>query len=171
MRIFAKFFKLFFPNKRIHIKGTDTKERRSTQSSVKVLSWNVPTTDTLTQFSHAGAQSTHGEDIRKRSVVFFRHPERDPPFTIGPLLSFPPWKKSHPPWIHLSDTMTKRLLNVPTKEPPPLSLKTSLPGDHLYPSCPLFLTPGGTAASAAPHPRYPPHSLYHNSSITPHPPD
>lgn len=41
--------------------------------------------------------------------------------------------------------MTKRLLNVPTEEPPPLSLETSLRGNQLCPSCPFFLTPGGTA--------------------------
>lgn len=62
-------------------------------------------------------------------------------------------KKSPPPWIRLSDSVTKRLLNVPTQEPPPLSLQTSSLGDRPYPSCPLFLTPGGSAASAAPNPR------------------
>lgn len=101
--------------------------------------------------------------MRKRSVVFIRHEERDLPSTKGLLLSFPAWKKFQPPWIHLSDTMTKRLLTVPTKVPPPLSLETSLRGDQLCPSCPLFLTPGGTAASAATHP---PLVCFHIYSLT-----
>lgn len=95
--------------------------------------------------------------------MFIRHPERDLPATIGLLLSFPAWKKFQPPWIHLSDTVTKRLLNVPTKEPPPLPLETSLQGDQLYTSCPLFLTPGNSCIGRNPTP---PLVCFHIYSLT-----
>jgi len=149
VKTFTKHFgclKLFFSQMRIKKlikKNTDTKERRSPQSSVKVLPWKVPTTDTLTQFSHAGAQSTHGGDTRKRSVVCIgasREKERDPPFTMGPLHSFPSWRKKKKSPRHLESvwvTPRQRGFSMyPTKAPPPLPLKTSSPGDQLYPSCP-----------------------------------
>lgn len=143
-------------NRGTGIMGSSTKDRathpRFTEGS---HNWQ-----TNSIYPHKGA---HGEAIRKRSVVFIRHPERELPATIGLLLSFPAWKKFQPPWIHLSDTVTKRLLNVPTKEPPPLSLETSLQGDQLYTSCPLFLTPGNSCIGRTPPP---PRSV---STFTPSP--
>lgn len=144
-------------NRGINIIDANTKESWTTQGLLK-----VPTTDKLTQFNLTrGLMERPWErDLlcllgMKREIYL---PQKDFSFL------FLPEKKFQPPWIYLSDTMTKRFLTVPTKEPPPLSLETSLRGDHLCPSCPLFLTPGGTAASAATHP---PGLFPH---LLPHPP-
>lgn len=108
------------------MKGKDTKESGSTQSSVKVLPWKVPATGTLTQFRHAGALMERTEE---RGLLCLSVVQREIHLSQWDLsFLFLPEKKPQPPWIHLSDTVTKRLLNVPTKAPPPPSLKTSLPG-------------------------------------------
>lgn len=88
------------------------------------LPWKVQASDTVTSFSPTAVPSTHGEDIRKRSVVCLRPPHREIASHNGTSPFFSCLKKvSEPPWIHLSDALTKKVLNVLRKEPPPLPSK------------------------------------------------